>query len=65
MYGGSNPLPEVMEAMTAASTSFVNVVDLNRRVGDFIAEITGAEAGMVTSGSAGGLVMSMAACMAA
>ena len=63
IYGGSNPWPEVMEAMTAASTSFVNVIDLNRKVGDFIAEITGAEAGMVTSGSAGGLVMSMAACM--
>ena len=52
-----------MEAMTAASTSFVNVADLNRRVGEFIAEITGAEAGMVTSGSAGALVMSIAACM--
>ncbi len=62
-FGGSMPRPEVMEAMTLASRSFVGLEELNQKVGEYIAEITGAEAGMVVSGAAGGVVLSMAACM--
>ncbi|MCH8136055.1 MAG: aminotransferase class V-fold PLP-dependent enzyme, partial [Proteobacteria bacterium] len=62
-YGGSMPRPEVVEAMAIASTSFVGLEELNRKVGEYIAQITGAEAGMVVSGAAGGVVLSMAACM--
>ncbi len=57
------PRPEVVEAMALASTSFVGLIELNEKVGEYIAQITGAEAGMVVSGAAGGVVLSMAACM--
>ena len=57
------PRPEVIEAMAMASTSFVGLLELNEKVGEYIAQITGAEAGMVSSGAAGGVVLSMAACM--
>jgi L-seryl-tRNA(Ser) seleniumtransferase len=55
--------PEVIEAMAMASTSFVGLVELNEKVGEYIAQVTGAEAGMVVSGAAGGVVLSIAACM--
>ena len=38
-------------------------MELNEKVGEYIAQITGAEAGLVVSGAAGGVVLSMAACM--
>ncbi|MBM4435638.1 MAG: aminotransferase class V-fold PLP-dependent enzyme [Actinobacteria bacterium] len=62
-YGGSRMRPETLEAMAEASRSFIGIVELNRTVGAYIAEVTGAEAGMVTSGAAGGMVLSMAACL--
>lgn len=62
-YGGSAPRPEVMEAMALASQSFIGLQELNEKVGEYIAQITGAEAGLVVSGAAGGVVLSMAACM--
>jgi L-seryl-tRNA(Ser) seleniumtransferase len=62
-FGGSEPRPEVMEAMALASRSFIGLQELNERVGSYIAQVSGAEAGMVVSGAAGGVVLSMAACM--
>ena len=62
-YGGSRMLPETLDAYAAASRSFVSVVDLNKRIGAYIAQVTGAGDGMVTSGAAGGMVLSIAACM--
>lgn len=62
-HGGTLIHPEVLEAMKLASQSFVSVEELNRKVGHYIAQITGAEAGMVTSGAASGIVLSIAACM--
>lgn len=62
-HGGTQSPPEVFKAMELASKSFVNIEELNRKVGEYIAEITGAEAGMVTSGAASGVVLSIAACM--
>jgi L-seryl-tRNA(Ser) seleniumtransferase len=61
--GGTRVRPEVAEAMVRASESFVDPAELNRKVGAYIAAITGAEAGMVTSGAASGVVLSLAACM--
>ena len=63
-YGGSRLRPEVMEAMNKAATVMVDIDELNRAAGKTIAEVTGAEAGFVTSGAAGGLVLQAAACMA-
>ena len=58
-YGGSRLRPEVMDAMNRASNTMVNMDELNLAVGKQIAEVTGAEAGMVTSGAAGGLILSL------
>ena len=62
-YGGSRMQSDTLAAYVAAAQSFVSVVELNRRVGTYIAEVTGAEAGMVTNGAAGAMVLSIAACM--
>ncbi|MEM2913761.1 MAG: L-seryl-tRNA selenium transferase, partial [Candidatus Bathyarchaeia archaeon] len=61
--GGSIILPEAAEAMREAAKAFVNMEDLQRRAGEIIAEITGAEAAYVTSGAAAALVLAVAACM--
>ena len=63
-YGGSKLRPEVLDSMEKASRSMVNMDDLNVAAGKVIAELTGAESGLVTSGSAGGLVLQAAAVMA-
>jgi L-seryl-tRNA(Ser) seleniumtransferase len=62
-FGGSAPRPEVMDVMALASQSFIGLLELNEKVGNYIAQVSGAEAGMVVSGAAGGVVLSMAACM--
>lgn len=62
-HGGSMMRQEVREAMSMASESFVDLVELKRATGDFVAEITGAEAGLICSGAAGGLVLATAAVM--
>ena len=63
-YGGSKLRPEVMQAMNDAATVMVEMDDLNRAAGKYIAQVTGAEAGFVCSGAAGGLVLQAAACIA-
>jgi D-glucosaminate-6-phosphate ammonia-lyase len=62
--GGSRMSPEVLAAMTEAAASFVHIDELQARAGDVIAEITGAEAGYVTTGAAAGLALGIAACVA-
>lgn len=64
MYGGSKLRPEAMEAMQKAAAVMVNMQELNHQAGKLIAEITGAEAGLVSSGAAGGLLLQAASCMA-
>jgi L-seryl-tRNA(Ser) seleniumtransferase len=61
---GSLELPEVRRAMEAASTQFVDMFELQRAVGKRLAEISGAESGMVTSGAAGAMAAATAACIA-
>src|ERR1700704_6537704 len=51
---GSLQFPEVRAAQTEASHYFVNMVELQRAAGRRLAELTGAESGMITSGAAGG-----------
>jgi D-glucosaminate-6-phosphate ammonia-lyase len=64
MAGGSlMPLP-VLQAMVEAAGSFVDMVELNARAGTRVAELAGAEAAMVTAGSAAGMLVAAAACMA-
>ena len=59
--GGSKLRPDVMAAMNAAAGVMVDMDELNRAAGEVLAGHTGAEAGFVSSGSAGGLVLQAAA----
>jgi uncharacterized pyridoxal phosphate-dependent enzyme len=61
---GSLQFPEVRAAQAEASHHFVNMVELQRAVGRRLAELTGAESGLITSGAAGAMAASTAACMA-
>jgi L-seryl-tRNA(Ser) seleniumtransferase len=57
-------LPEVREASEKASRYFVDLFDLQAGAGKHIAKLAGAEAAMVTSGSAGAISAGTAACIA-
>jgi L-seryl-tRNA(Ser) seleniumtransferase len=61
---GSLEFPEVRQAQVEAAQHFVNMLDLQRAVGRRLAELTGAESGIITSGAAGAMAASTAACMA-
>jgi uncharacterized pyridoxal phosphate-dependent enzyme len=61
---GSLEFPEVRQAQMEASNYFVNMFDLQRAVGRRLSELTGAESGIVTSGAAGAMAASTAACIA-
>ena len=64
ILGGSIMEPEVAEAMAEASRTMVVLEELNEAAGQLIAEHTGAEAGLVTSGAAAGLTLQAAAVIA-
>ncbi|HVH69923.1 MAG TPA: hypothetical protein VNB49_02280, partial [Candidatus Dormibacteraeota bacterium] len=61
---GSLQFPEVRDAQAEAGRYFVNMVDLQRAVGRRLAELTGAESGIITSGAAGAMAAATAACIA-
>jgi uncharacterized pyridoxal phosphate-dependent enzyme len=57
-------LPEVKAAQEAASHHYVNIFDLQQAVGKRLAELTGAESGMITSGAAAAIASGTAGCIA-
>jgi len=61
---GSLELPEVREAKQEAATHFVDMWELHRAVGKRLAELSGAESGLVTAGAAAAMATATAACMA-
>ncbi len=61
---GSLEFPEVQAAQREASEHFVNMFELQHAASRRLSELTGAEAGMVTSGAAGAMASAAAACMA-
>jgi L-seryl-tRNA(Ser) seleniumtransferase len=61
--GGSLLDDEVIEAMRQASKLYFRIEDLQEAASRVIADITGAEAGYVTSGASAALTVAMAACM--
>jgi uncharacterized pyridoxal phosphate-dependent enzyme len=61
---GSLELPEVRAAKQEAAKHFVDIFELQRAAGKRLAELSGAESGMVTSGAAGAIASATAACMA-
>ena len=64
IISGSLMLPEAVEAMTRAAAQYVHLDELMDRVGARLAELTGAEWGIVTSGCAAALCQVTAACVA-
>lgn len=63
IIGGSVERPEVRAAMDAASRHYVQIDELADAVGRRLAELTGAEWGMVSAGCAAGLKHVTAACV--
>lgn len=61
---GSLEFPEVQAAQREAAEYFVNIFELQHAASRRFAELTGAEAGMVTSGAAGAMASATAACIA-
>lgn len=61
---GSLELPQVRQAKQEAARHFVDIFELQRAAGKRLAELSGAESGMVTSGAAGAIASATAACMA-
>lgn len=61
---GSLELPEVRAAKQQAAMHFVDMFELQQAVGKRLAELSGAEFGMVTSGAAGAMAAATAACIA-
>lgn len=61
--GGSLMPPSVVAAMGRAATSFVDLTELQRKVGERIAALTNNEACYLSSGAAGGIALAVAACM--
>jgi D-glucosaminate-6-phosphate ammonia-lyase len=56
--------PEVAAAMAEAAQACVRIEDVQEAAGRYLAEVTGAEAGYVTTGAAAGLALGAAACIA-
>jgi L-seryl-tRNA(Ser) seleniumtransferase len=60
---GSLQFPEVRKAMEDAAQHFVDMFELQRAAGKRLAELSGAESGIVTSGAAGAMALATAACI--
>jgi L-seryl-tRNA(Ser) seleniumtransferase len=63
-HSGSLMLPEVRAAVAQASRQYVSLDELMEGASHRIAELTGAELGMVTCGSAAALTLATCACVA-
>jgi uncharacterized pyridoxal phosphate-dependent enzyme len=61
---GSLELPEVRAAQEEAAKHFVNMFELQHAVGKRLAELSGAEFGMITAGAAASIASATAACIA-
>ena len=61
--GGAEMWPEVIEAMDYAIKNKARMTDLHDAVGRRIAELTGAEAAMVTAGATCAIILGTAACI--
>jgi uncharacterized pyridoxal phosphate-dependent enzyme len=59
--GGSLMPPEVLAALTSAAQHFVDLEELQTRIGERIAALIGVEAALVTTGAAGAMLLGTAA----
>lgn len=62
-YGGTILSKETLEVMSEATNYFFNLKDLNKAIGNKIANENDAEAGIVTTGSASAMILAIAACI--
>src|SRR5207249_1844731 len=62
--GGTLMPPEVVEAMSEAARSFIDIDELYVKAGEIVAEHCHAEAGLVTTGCAASLMLGTAAAVA-
>ena len=62
--GGSLMEPEVLQAMAQAAGASVDIAEMQTAGSKVISRITGAQAGIVTSGAAAGPTLATAACLA-
>lgn len=61
---GSLELPEVRQAQQEASNYYVDIFELQAAAGRYLAKISGAESGMITSGAAAAIASATAGCIA-
>lgn len=64
LLGGSTPVREVKEAMDAADSAFIPLIELQEAAGKAVAEIIGVPAAYFTSGAGSALTLVTAAMMA-
>ena len=64
VYGGSRMAPETLAAMAQAAASFVDLEELQRKLGAAAAELTHNEAAYFANGASGALLTATAVCMA-
>lgn len=62
--GGSLMPPEVLEAMDDAARHYVPIRELTKATGERIAQLTGNEGALVTTGAAGAIFVGTCACIA-
>ena len=61
--GASKIVPDLHQAMAAASQQYVSLEELQDRVGEKLAALAGTPAAMVTSGAAGAITLGTCACL--
>lgn len=64
VYGGSRMAENTLEAMKEISRHFVDMEQLQRKLGASIAKMTKNEGAYITNGAAGGLLLAACICMA-
>ena len=64
MLGGSTPIPEVTKAMERAGESYIPLIELEEKAGEFIADMIDVPAAYITSGAGSALTLAAAAVMA-
>ena len=61
--GGSLMRPEVLETMAEAARSYVDLVELNQKAGEYLARLIGVDAAHISCGAASGVQLAAAACL--
>ena len=64
MLGGSTPIPEALEAMEQAGSSYIPLMELEEKAGSAIANMLNVPAAYITSGAGSALTLAAAAVMA-